>query len=136
MIPDSDGRKNASAAPYTNVMATMAGTPPTPAMRMAAKANWHAARTTSLAIITVRRDMRSAHTPPTRRNSTRGTARAPSTSPMSPAPPPSAMMAKGTATDAMVSPTALRSCDVNSSRNDRSRRQPTPGRAIDVTRPP
>ena len=116
-------------------MATMAHTPPTPMKRIAAKVAWHAARTTSLAIMTVRREMRSAHTPPTSRKSTRGTALAPSTRPMSPAPPPRAMMAKGTATDAMVSPTALSSCDVNSSRNDCSRRHPVPGRAARVLTP-
>ncbi len=89
---------------------------------------WVTSRTRSAAIITRRREMRSATTPPTSRHATSGTVRAASTIPRSVAEPVRSSTAKDRATGTTASPSSDTTCAPNTSRKSRSSSGPRRGR--------
>jgi UTP--glucose-1-phosphate uridylyltransferase len=82
---------------------------------------WLTMRTRSAAIITVRRDRRSARTPPASSNATVGSRRAANTRPSALAESETSSTAKARATGTIPSPSSDTACPANSTRKFRSR---------------
>ena len=106
MRPMIAGPKKADAAPLTRAPARKTHSSPPPVRIATARPAWTAARMTSEPTMSSRRGTRSAHTPPTSRNSTRGTMKAAITKPRSAAESLMPSTAKTSATPDSASPAA------------------------------
>ena len=116
------GRANASAHPNTASIAAIVHTSGLPAKMSAASNPCNAKRARFVAIISLSRGSRSAHTPPTGARSTNGSACAVSTNPTSVALPVSWITYSAMPTVMIPSPMSLSDCPIQNRRKSRWRR--------------